>query len=223
MPIINIKLNIKKDAWNWWHACNSISHGVNWKLKVEKELRDKVYKKNEKEAFDFLIPYLEDYYKNRKIEGYIQKIQEGFLKRQNKIFEIMEKVSNRPIYRDNFTCFITSFPRFPYNYKKGYIWISAKKDIDYQVLIFIHELLHFQYFEYFGEKIWDKLGKEKHGRLKEAMTVILNDEFGEVTKEKDEGYDIDIGLRKVLLAYWKKSKDMDDFIKKAVNYLMITH
>lgn len=219
MSKITIKLNIEEDAWNWWDACNKVSHGVDWKLKIPKKLRDKIYRKDKDEAFAFLLPYLKSYYENKPIAEYIKKIQHGFDERQEKIFSTMEIVTNRPIYRENFTCFITSFPRFPYRLEKGQIWLSSKRDVDYQVLIFIHELLHFQYFKYFGERVWDELGAEKHARLKEAMTVILNDEFKEVTQEKDEGYEIDFELREVLLSFWRKSSNMDVFISKSIEYL----
>ncbi len=219
MSKIKIRLNIREDAWNWWDGCNSDSINFDWKSQIKPALRSKITGKTEKEALKFLLPYLKKLYSDLEIEKHIQKTQSGFDKKQDQIFERMEKVTNRPIYRKAFTCFITSFPRFPYDYEKGCIWISHKRDLDFQVAIFIHELLHFQYFEYFGEKVWDKLGKEKHGRLKEAMTVILNDEFRDITPLSDDGYEIDKELRKKLLPLWRKSENMDEFIDLAVDLM----
>ena len=216
MHKIVVKLDIEKDAWNWWHACNKVSYGVDWKMRIDEKLRNKIFGKTQKDAYAFLIPFLDEYYLKVPAIGHIKEIQDGFNKNSEKIFQRMEKVTNRPIYRENFTCFITSFPRFPYNYEEGYVWISNKKPLDSQIAIFIHELLHFQYFAYFGEKIWNELGQEAHAELKEAMTVILNEEFSDITSEKDKGYEIHRELRGRLLNLWRQERNMDNFIEKAV-------
>lgn len=216
---IIIKLDLEKDAWNWWNGCNKISHGVDWKTKINSNLRKEIVGKTQKDAYSFLIPYLENIYKNLNIDSYINDIQKGFSKNQSKIFERMHKVTNRPIYRDTFICFLTSFPRFPYNYEKGYIWISNKRPLDFQISVFIHELLHFQYFAYFGEKVWDELGPDMHEGIKEAMTIILNEEFKDITPVSHEGYEIYRDLSKKLLEIWGKTENMDKFIEKTIKEL----
>ena len=59
MRTIRIKLNIEKDIWNWWEACNKVSHGVDWKRKIPKKLREKVVGKDFEEAFNLMKLYLE--------------------------------------------------------------------------------------------------------------------------------------------------------------------
>lgn len=34
MSKIIVKQDIRKDAWNWWDACNKISFGVDWKQRI---------------------------------------------------------------------------------------------------------------------------------------------------------------------------------------------
>lgn len=58
MSNITIKLDPKKDAWNWWEACNKVSHGVDWKMSIDSDLREKIVGKTQDEAFSFLIPLL---------------------------------------------------------------------------------------------------------------------------------------------------------------------
>lgn len=219
MPIIDINLNLERDAWNWWEACNKVSWGVDWKQKIKHDIRQRIVGKTQQEAYNFLLPMLRQIYKRRDIKKYLANIQEGFNSVNDLLFERMTKVTNRPIYRENFTCFLTTFPRFPYNYEKGEIWISSQRELSFQLAIFIHELLHFQYFAYFGERVWDALGKDGHGMLKEAMTVILNDEFSDITKVQDEGYAIHAQLRTELLKLWRQDHHMDHFIAKAVKIL----
>ena len=216
MKTITIKLDLSKDAWNWWEACNKTSHGVNWREKISNELQEKIVGKNQQTAFDFLIPYLENYYKDKNIEIFIKTLQIEFNNKKNKLFEIMERITANKIYRDDFTCFITSFPRFPYDYKEGYIWLSSKRPADYQLSIFIHELLHFQFFAYYDEDIWSLVTPEQFARIKESVTVILNDEFEEITTVQDDGYEIDRNVRSKLLPEWRKHKNFKELLNFAV-------
>lgn len=219
MPKVIIKFDLRKDAWNWWEACNKISHNVDWKMHVSPELRELVVGKTEEEAYNLILPYLKIVYQKIDIDLFIKNLQEGFDQKSNIIFQRMKELTKHPIYRNDFICFITCFPRFPYDYDKGYVWLSYKKPLDYQLQIFIHELLHFQYFAYYGERIWDILGREKHATLKEAMTVILDDEFKDITPTPDEGYNEDEELRKKLLIIWKQVRDMDLFMNRAIEIL----
>jgi len=216
MPKIIIKLDIEKDFWNWWEACNKTSHGVDWKKNISLELSEKLFNKSEEEAFALIAPHIKKMYVENNLQAKIAELQKYFDKKQDEIFATMEKLTMQKIYCDDFTCFLTTFPRFPYDYDKGYIWLSYRRDFDYQVSIFIHELLHFQYFAYYGERAWDYLGEEKYGYLKEAMTVILNEECGHLTSEKDDGYEIHKELRAQLLDIWKKTKRFDLFFEQAL-------
>lgn len=58
MPGIIIKIDLHQDAWNWWDACNKVSHGVDWKLKIPTKLRNQLQKKTQEEAYHFLSPFL---------------------------------------------------------------------------------------------------------------------------------------------------------------------
>ncbi|MEI7919009.1 MAG: hypothetical protein WCH65_02065 [bacterium] len=33
---------------------------------------------------------------------------------------VLERITGRPLYRNNFTIYLTTFPRGPYNYKDGF-------------------------------------------------------------------------------------------------------
>lgn len=219
MAIIEVKLDIEKDAWNWWNACNKVSHGVNWKNYIDKNISSKIHGKTQEISYEFLLPYLTELHKNSETISYVKKIQKEINEISDNLFQRMEQVTNRPMYRDKFTCFITAFPRFPYDYDQGFIWIANKKSLDFQISILIHEMLHFQYFAYFGEKVWDALGPDQHREIKEAMTVILNPEFSDITSIKDDGYTIHEKLREQLLAIWQSDPNMDRFIETTINSL----
>jgi len=147
-------------------------------------------------------------------------LQQEFKERENELFVTMEMLTMHKIYRDDFTCFLTTFPRFPYDYKNGFVWISYKRRIDFQISVFIHELLHFQFFAYYAKEAEKVLDSEKFDALKEGMTIILDDEFSHITSVKDEGYDIHEDIRKEFLKIWKNLKDFDLFIGEAIKILL---
>lgn len=216
---IFIKINRSKDRWNWYDACNSIGYGMDWKMSIEKKLRDRIYNKTFNESKDFLKRHLEKIYEETDIFKYKNKIQKEFDKRKSDIVKTMERITGKPIYRNNITCFITSFPRYPYDFESGCLYIAHDRDIDRQVAIFIHELLHFQYFAYLEKRVLKFLSPEQSDSLKEAMTVILNEEFKNITSCRDKGYEMHKKLRIKLLSLWKKTKNMNRFIDGAIKIM----
>jgi len=151
MQKIVIAQNIRKDAWNWWDACNKVSYGEDWKQRIEKKIQDKMIGKTREQSFAFLIPRLNTLYKRENINQKKKEIQDIFDLRGREIFSRMRKVTGHKIYRENFTCFLTTFPRAPYNYNRGFIWIPIIWPKEAYVRTFVHELLHFQTYAY-----WEK-------------------------------------------------------------------
>ncbi|MFA5128865.1 MAG: hypothetical protein WC445_02740 [Patescibacteria group bacterium] len=222
MVTINIKLDIKKDAWNWWNACNKISHGVDWKQRVGESLWKKIYGKTEKEAFKFLIPYLKKYYKEHKkvLEKNLAEAQKLFDDNAQEACSLMEKITGKQLYRKKFTCFLTTFPRCPYNYEKGYVWLCAVWSAKCYLGTFLHELLHFQFIAYCKNKQPVKnLSPRQFEYLKESLTVILNYEFKKYLCQKDKGYDLHQAFRKKLEILWQKNKNFNQLVKYGVEVL----
>ncbi|MFA5070532.1 MAG: transglutaminase domain-containing protein [Patescibacteria group bacterium] len=216
MPTITVKTDLRRDAWNWWHACNKISHGVDWKQRISKDLQKKLVGKTKKQAYRFLLPYLRELYRKLKIEQEVPKIQKVFNKDQKKIFSRMAKVTGRPIYRQDFTCFLTTFPRGPYNCQKGYVWLPISMQ---PINVFLHELLHFQTIVYYKPRILKRLPFEQFDALKEALTVILNDKFKDLLTKKDQGYQIHKALRLALKKHWHKIKDFSELIDYGIKIM----
>ena len=213
---IQVRKNIKKDAWNWWDACNRISYGVNWKERVDKKIYSRISGKTEKEAYAFLLPYLEKLYKRIHLDKEIKLTQQIFDEKKEKIFSIMEKVTGKKIYRKNFYCYFTTFPRGPYNLKKGSVGLPVIWGRKTFINVFVHELLHFQTIYYFKTEIVEKVSDKDFENFKEALTVILNVEFKELLTQHDRGYKIHRKLREKLLHYWSKERNFSKLIDYGV-------
>jgi len=217
METIIVKQNIKKDAWNWWHACNKVSYGVDWKERIDKKLQNKLVNKTRKQAFYFLISYLKNLYKKENINQKKKEVRDIFDQSQREIFSRMEKITGKKIYRENFICFLTTFPRAPYDYHRGYVWLPIVWSRESHIGTFTHELLHFQTYAYWEKKCLKKLTKEEFENLKEALAVILNEEFMDLMIWPDKGYKIHRDLREKLLKFWKKNKNFNKLINYGVS------
>lgn len=215
---VKITLDIKKDAWNWWNACNSSSHGVDWKERISKDLQEKIVGKSQKEAEIFLNTYLKDLYKKEhsKIKKYVSITETTFDEKLQIGCNKVELAMGKPIYRRNFIIYITTFPRAPYNLKTGSIWLPfLDKD---PMGTFLHELCHFQFIHYWwrNDPAVKRLSREQFELLKESLTIILDEDFLDVIKKPDEGYPNHQKLRAKLRKNWKKFHDFDKLVKYAL-------
>lgn len=216
MFFINVKLNIEKDAWNWWHACNKTSYNVNWQERIDLEIVKKISGKSKAVAFQFLLPYLKKQYQNEseKLEVIRADAQARFDAEGKIALRHMEKITKYPLCHQNFTCFLTTFPRCPYDYEHGYVWLCALWPTKCYLGTFLHEVLHFQFYAYYQNLLEvQRLSKNQQENLKEALTVILNYEFLDFMCQKDNGYSSHIKLREQLEMQWQRKRDLKELVR----------
>lgn len=224
MAKVYFRLNLEKDIWNWWQACNSSFMGFNWVNACPKQIRNKIVGKKKYEAREFLKPYLEKKYKSDKeIRLFKQDCQNFWRTIEPEFFIRLERVMNKPICNKNFVCYYTSFPRAPYDEKYKWLqmcfthWYPKTEDnIKSFCCGIAHELLHFQFHKYYWKFcLREGLNNNQVEHLKEALTFLLNVEFRDLFKIKDFGYPIHKKLRRDLEKLWGRSKDFKSFLKKA--------
>jgi len=214
--MIKVKINIRRDAWNWWNAGNKVSYGVDWKKRLPSKIQRKIVGRGRLEAYEFLLPYLRKLYKKLNIAKIKNEVNELFGQKQEAILRRMEKVTGRKIYQKEFVFFLTTFPRGPYNFQKGHIWLPVIWSKVEWLLTFVHELLHFQTYAYWEKFCLKHVTKEQFEDLKESLTVVLNDDFADLIKAKDHGYERHKELRIKLLKFWRKDKNFDRLVRYGV-------
>jgi hypothetical protein len=219
---INVKLNLEEDARNYWRAFNANTHASKRKEQVAEittiELQ-KLRNMKEKDVYPFLREYLENFWKEhtKEAEDKIKEMTEELNKHKDVIFKTMEKLTKHPIYRNDFTIFLTSLNRWPYKTNLWQTWSYIHWK--WFVPAFTHELLHFQTIHYYKEYIMSKLHDEKKFEdLKEALTFLLNHEFPGMT---DGWYPQHKELRKKLEDYRVHSdKDFDKLVEYGCDILL---
>ena len=212
----HIKLDINSDASNWYSGCNSESYGVDWKKRVSGDIYNNIFNKSKKEAYKFLIPFLNEKYINEKqnIDSYITSLNNTYKEKFNKACKKIVELTGKDLYLNTFTIFITTFPRGPYNYGKGYIWEYI--GWNNSIVGFMHELLHFQFHHYWRNNptsAISKLDEDQFQYLKESLTVILDDSLVPLIEHPDKGYDIHQKFRKELHNFWETNKNFDQLVE----------
>lgn len=223
-PTVKFTINqdIHKDAWNWWDAVNKISHGEKWIDRLpeleKKAVAEHCVGKTEDEALNFLIPYLEEnYYKPKKI-SYDESMrsmndlfENNFQKGCDKLVEVMGK----PLFRNDFSIFLTTFNRGPYNKNDGWFMIGYNWNAPLKTAL--HEICHFQFINYWRENPDSEVCKmafKDFDYLKESLTIILDEDFVEdkIIEIPDQGYKVHQELRLKLTNKWQETHNFDELV-----------
>lgn len=127
----------------------------------------------------------------------------------------------KPLCSSQFTAYITTVARCPYNYNKEdpHFFVNLFKSIPHALENSAHEMMHIQFHNTYWQDVEKQIGKEKTSDLKEALTVLLNIEFKDLLLVKDEGYSIHEELRSFIEKEWGKKPDFDFLIEKCVEYI----
>jgi len=227
MTKLTLVENIITDANNRYEAINPTEwkdHWFDWKSQArpeDKPMVEQISWKTKQDAFDILIPYLEDKYKS--IDFNLSKkkqIAEKFLE-QNKdvLFWRIAELTKHPIEYNEIQLFITTYARCPYNREKWYIRLSINTTPERMLSIVAHEILHFQFHKYYSNNPKVKiLNQDQYYLLKESLTFLLNIEFKNIITQKDFWYPKHKELRKKLEEYRvSQPADQRDF-EKLIEY-----
>lgn len=158
---------------------------------------------------------------------YIKKVSDSATKRFDLSFypacTLIEQITGYPLCIQDFTIYLTTFPRWPYNVEKWYFLFCIYWNVQNIIWVFLHEILHFQFIHYFKKnKKLKQISPTQFEMLKEALTVILNEEAKELISQEDKWYAPHAQLREKLLAFRLKDKDFNKLVefwaKEVISY-----
>ena len=222
MPKVVFKFDKEKDAKNYYDCANSDPHWGNdftksLRPEVLKKLKGKKWTEVRKDTINMLKRgYSQD--KERK-EKKFKKIQKSWNKINDEYFKRLERVMKKPICCKKFIGYVTTMGRCPYNYKEPSFMISFFRPLLHVLNTTGHEIMHIQFHNTYWDYVEKQLGKEKTADLKEALTVLLNLEFGDLWFVYDIGYEPHKELRKFIEKQWKKNPDFDILLDKCIKYI----
>ena len=216
---VTFKFDKEKDLWNIWETCNRDSLFKDFKKTVDSDILKICQGKKFEECKDILKKNMEKLYNSGLIEIFTKSLQEGWNKINDEYFKRLEKVMKKPICSDKFTAYLTTMTRCPYNIKEFSFMTSFFRNISSSLKTPCHEIMHFQFYKYYWEKVEKQIGEEKTSHLKEALTVLLNLEFKDLYFFEEPGYEIHKELRNFIAKEWEKKKDFDILLDKSIKWI----
>lgn len=217
-PKVILKLNKKLDVWNClntlWQRC---VFGKQWV--IDSELAAKLRRKSGDEVKQLVKEFADNKYKkeSKEFKLTLKNFQASWHAIEKKYFKRLEKTLQKPICAKKFYAYLTTLSaRCPWFYGKKAWMVFYKRPLKGMRNTCAHELLHMQ-FRRWHERICLKYlnpGQKEH--LREALTFLLNEKefsgFGFV----DKGYPAHQKLRAKLSAEWRKVRDFNKFLPKAI-------
>jgi hypothetical protein len=222
--------DIKKDMWNWRGALSDFRMGYNWIDNIDngedRKIADQIVGLKKQPAELILKPYLKTKKDNQnsKLNKFIRIAKKEFQDKFTDACTALERITKRPMMSSEFTFYVTTFPRMTCFYDKHVIYMYDSTEDVWGMPIdgFLHEGLHFQFEHYWRNDKSSpvfKVSDDDYFYLKEALTVILDDELKPIITVPDESYPELAKLREPLHKHWKKNHDFDKLVDYGLSIL----
>lgn len=141
-----------------------------------------------------VVGFVEGIIKNKQIDmdSKIAKFEAEWRPHEERVQTVFSKMFSTPGTDQlkwspgNMTAYLTLAQRCPYNTNEKYYFLSigSKSPIE----ISLHEIMHFYSHQLLQPKFVKAGIPEKHQDFKEALTVLLNEKFGDIMEYDDAGY-----------------------------------
>lgn len=153
----------------------------------------------------FIEKYIND--NNFDIQKFIEKYQKDWDIIANEYQKRAEAIFGISLPNDVIG-YLSVNSRCPYSIENNYFLVSFSSVLPRGIVM--HELWHFYTWYKFGINEEQKLGKQRHNDLKEALTVLLNLECKELFFDglSDMGYLQHQELRREIVRLWKRGGDI---------------
>lgn len=228
-----------------WHY----SFNNNFAKNVPSNMIKLLKNKTQKEVADILDPKLDKLYQAQNFQKIATELTQWRDENGEPLFNRMEKFVWHPLPMDNLWVKLTTAPRYPYFIKGGWAPNSLKdwgflfgplyrvrikeglfhkqilswEKFDYinrSINTALHEILHMMTHYYYEDYIRSQwLSRNEFQDLKEAQTVILNQEYKDILQRPDRGYDDHKDIREKFASFWEKNQNFDEFVDYGIKVM----
>ncbi len=214
--------NLDRDVWNWFYGTN---YSDNWRQLTDQADLVVVKKitglESEAAAKPILRPHLQAKQQDNgsQLNQFLKVAQAEFEEKFDAACQVLEKITGRSMVDGKFTFFVTTFPRMTVFFDERIIFMYAKIDEElwgYPIDGFLHEGLHFQFDHYWRQDPASpvyQLLDDDYFKLKESLTVILDDELKPIITLPDSSYSEFADLRSVLHQHWRQHHDFEQLVE----------
>jgi len=190
--------------------------------KLDADLIAKVKKENDANNQKIIIgDYLKDFYLKNKalIDSKIISFGEKWEKINQVYFERLSFLLNVKIEENiSYKAYLTSAGSCPFNVSEK--WFMVRITDEEVNNVAVHEIMHIEFiraYGYFCKNLG--LSPKQFGDLKEGLTVLLNEEMGDILARPDYGYEEHQLIRQKIKEIWHEKKDIRYLIEQMVKFL----
>ena len=223
MARVIFETNIKADVKNLIGSVAATNRGGrDFSKDIDPKIIKIVKSNSKKKAFDLVMKRTSKFYKknHKLIKLTLKQFEDTWKLIEKDYFKRLAKVTKKPICSQKFTACLTTAGRCPYWPEKFWFMVSLLGSPLQACRLIAHEILHMQILYYYKDKL---PYFEKHPSkaklawaLIESLTILLNEEFSDILFFKDNGYPDHQKLRARLSVEWRKTRDFDKFLPKAI-------
>jgi len=212
------KFDKEKDLWNHWDKSNkSSSFG---KFKIHPRTLEICKGKEFEECKEELSNHLKRVHESKILEIFLESVEKSWKEVEEKFFRRMNNLMKKRFNKDIFA-YLTTLSVCPYNVDEPSFMFSFFSTLTHSLKTCGHEIMHLYFHEFYWKDVEKEIGEKKTGDLKEALTVLLNQEFKDLWFVEDEGYEEHKKLREFIVNEWKKEKDFEKLLERCIKYLKL--
>lgn len=215
-PNITFTYSLDKDIWCIANKGKS-SNNSSQPTKIYQALQAKY---GDTPSTDNIAEFIDNFLseQNISIEESINRYTDEWSKISADYHERAQKIFNTSL-PESITVYLTINNRCPYSINENMFYVSFPRESVRKTIM--HELWHFYTWYGLGADQEEKLGKQNYNDLKEALTILLNEECSDLMPggATDEGYPQHHDLREKIAGLWKKYKNINLVWKKLENEL----
>ena len=219
MAKVKFLFDAERDCFNHWRICNEPEkYGNNLEGKISKKLMEIARGKKFQECKNDILLFNKGIYESELIQVFLEALEKAWIGIEEVFFKKLENITGVK-FEEDLTCYITTAFRCPYNADENSFMVSLFSSIPNSLKNCGHEILHIHFHKNYFEKVEKELGNEKAHILKEALTVLLNEEFKGLWFSYDEGYLKHKELRDFISERWRQDKNFEKLILDGVSFL----
>jgi len=151
-------------------------------------------------------------------EVLVKQVQEMWDLINDEYVSRMEKIHHNSFPFGSISGVLTTAPfGYGYDFNESGPWFACVKDSPIKAIhTGMHEVMHAFFRKYFGSEIEAKykIDEKKVWLISEALTVLLNLEFGDLRMYPDKGHPGHEELREVIKKSWLETKDLDKVLEE---------
>ena len=221
MVRIEYIINKNDDLSIWLKFINSpVTYGLNRLDNYSDKFKKEILNQNKNIQRKNLSKHIEKYYTTSNLDKFRIKSKNKIKKNKTTIIKRLEKIHNKKMPVNLIKIKYTTFNVCPYIFigkKPNWFGLYFSKeviDLNLEINVFIHEMMHLFFHYYFWDKY--KISAEQKHDIKEAFTIIIDEEFKDIISIKDRGYKKHTNLRKYILKEWKKGLSFEKILKNII-------